>query len=104
TVYHVIHKNVDFILVAGLTAGAFFGTMAGARIQKKISGAAIRKYFAFIVLAAILMVCFKIYRLVYAGDNSPKPGAKPAACIGVRAPNDSLSQVTPEDGDRPSDA
>ena len=60
TVFHVIHGNVDYPMVGALIFGAFFGTRLGVAIQKKISGKSLRKYFAFVVLAAALMVGIKL--------------------------------------------
>jgi uncharacterized membrane protein YfcA len=65
TVSHAMEGNVDYLLVIFLVAGAFFGTRSGAAIQKKISGKSIRKYFAFVVLAAVLMVFYKLYMMIY---------------------------------------
>lgn len=65
TVFHAIDGNIDFILVIGLIAGAFAGSRIGAKIQKKISGHSIRKYFAFVVLAAAFLVLYKIIDMMF---------------------------------------
>ena len=65
TVFHVIHGNVDYPMVAALICGAFFGTRLGVAIQKKISGKSLRKYFAFVVLAAAVMVGVKLVLKIY---------------------------------------
>jgi uncharacterized membrane protein YfcA len=62
---HAIDRNIDYLLVLFLMCGAIFGTRAGAAIQKKISGTSLRKYFAFVVLAAVLLVFYKLYRMIY---------------------------------------
>lgn len=65
TVTHALNNNINYPLVAFLVSGAFFGTRTGARIQKIISGKSIRKYFTFIVLAAVLIVTVKLLRMVW---------------------------------------
>jgi len=60
TVFHVLHGNVRYPMVAALILGAFFGTRGGVAIQKRISAKSLRKYFAFIVLAAAIMVSVKL--------------------------------------------
>ena len=63
TFFHAMHNNINYILVVALITGAFFGTKTGVKIHKKISGKSIRKYFAFVVLFAALMVIYKIIRI-----------------------------------------
>lgn len=69
TIIHAAKGNIDYALVVFLFFGAFFGTRLGGVIQKKISGKSIRKYFAFVVLAAALMVIVKIYFMLFAESN-----------------------------------
>lgn len=65
TISHAWERNIDYLLVLFLMCGAIFGTRTGAAIQRKISGTSLRKYFAFVVLVAVLMVFYKLYRMIY---------------------------------------
>jgi len=65
SIFHALHHNINYILVVSLMLGAFWGTRSGAAIHKKISGKSIRQYFAFVVLAAAVMVIFKIIKMLY---------------------------------------
>ena len=64
TICHAYEKNIDYTLTAFLITGAFFGTKVGASMQKRISGREIRRYFAFVVLAAVLIVFFKLTKMI----------------------------------------
>lgn len=64
TISHAFKGNIDYVLVAFLIVGAFSGTKLGANIQKKISGKSLRKYFAFVVLAALIMVVVKLITMI----------------------------------------
>ena len=61
--FHAANGNIVYITVIVLMTGAFFGTKLGAKIQKDISGKSIRKYFAFVVLAAAFLVVYKLYMI-----------------------------------------
>jgi hypothetical protein len=65
SVSHAIDGNVRYILALVLISGAFFGARAGVRIHKNISGKSIRKYFAFVVVAAVILVAYKLWRMLY---------------------------------------
>jgi len=60
TVSHIFAGNIDYCMVAFLIPGAFVGSRIGAFIHKKISSRSLRKYFAFVVLAAAIMVFVKL--------------------------------------------
>jgi uncharacterized membrane protein YfcA len=64
TVNHAIAGNVDYRLAVALLAGAFVGTRIGTVIRSRITGKSIRQYFTFVVLAALLMVLYKIYMML----------------------------------------
>jgi len=64
TICHAFENNIDYTLSSFFIAGAFFGTKTGARMQKRISGKDIRKYFAFVVLAAVLIVISKLVKMI----------------------------------------
>ncbi len=66
SVFHALDGNIDYVLAAALLAGALFGAKLGARLQKRLSGAGIRKGFGFVVLAAWLLVVFKLGRMLLA--------------------------------------
>ena len=60
TISHAMAHNIDYYMVMFLIPGAFFGSRIGTAIHKKISSKSLRKYFAFVVLAAMLMVVVKL--------------------------------------------
>lgn len=64
SVLHAIHGNIDFVLVLFLIGGAFAGARLGAAIHRRITGHSIRKWFAFVVLAAVAMVLAKGWFLI----------------------------------------
>lgn len=70
SVQHGLHGNINWTLVAVLIAGAFIGTRLGAAIQRRLTGLSIRRYFAFVVLAAAGMV---VWKLVIVLTHSPVP-------------------------------
>jgi uncharacterized membrane protein YfcA len=65
TICHAFERNIDYTLSAFLITGAFFGTKIGARIQKRLSGKDIRKYLSFVILAAVLIVIFKLSKMIF---------------------------------------
>jgi len=60
TVLHASHGNIDYLLFAFLFCGSFLGVKVGIKIHERMGGKSIRKYFAFVVLAAALMVLIKL--------------------------------------------
>ena len=64
TISHAMAHNIDYYMVIFLIPGAFFGSRIGTAIHKKISSKSLRKYFAFVVLAAMLMVVVKLMMMV----------------------------------------
>lgn len=69
TIVHSVNDNIDYILVGFLMFSAFFGTRIGAVIQRSVSGKSLRKHFAFVVLAAAVMVVVKLFLICRnAGD------------------------------------
>ncbi len=68
TTLHASHGNVNYLLVIFLISGAFFGAKIGVAIQRKMGGKTIRKYFAFVVLAAVIMVIIKLITII---NNAP---------------------------------
>lgn len=63
TLVHARAGNIHWPLAACLVTGAFFGTRLGARLQNRATGKQLRQYFAFVVLAATLMVAGKLILL-----------------------------------------
>jgi uncharacterized membrane protein YfcA len=63
TIAHAQAGNINWILAACLISGAFFGTRLGAWLQHRTTGKRLRQYFAFVVLAATLMVTGKLLML-----------------------------------------
>jgi uncharacterized membrane protein YfcA len=64
TVSHALADNIDYYMVIFLIPGAFFGSRLGTVIHKKISSKSLRKYFAFVVLGAMLMVVAKLVSML----------------------------------------
>ncbi len=60
TLFHAFDHNINYPLAAALVAGAFAGAKLGSRLNRKLEAGSLRKYFAFVVLAAWLMVLLKI--------------------------------------------
>jgi uncharacterized membrane protein YfcA len=65
TISHAIHHNIDYKMVIFLIPGAFIGSRIGTKIHKSISSKSLRKYFSFIVLAAMGMVVIKIMNMLF---------------------------------------
>ncbi len=68
TTLHASKGNVNYLLVIFLISGAFIGAKIGVAIQRKMGGKTIRKYFAFVVLAAAVMVIIKLITII---NNAP---------------------------------
>ena len=64
TIFHAREGNIKYIPVVMLLFGAFFGARIGVVLQRKFTGGSIRKYFAFVVLAAVLMVIYKLHLIL----------------------------------------
>lgn len=60
TLFHAIDRNIDYPMAVALMCGALLGTRCGAELQQRSTGKSIRKYFAFVVLLAWLLVIFKL--------------------------------------------
>jgi len=66
TTLHASRGNVHYLLVVFLFCGALLGAKIGAGIQRKTGGKTIRKYFAFVVLGAVIMVLVKLVMMIKA--------------------------------------
>lgn len=64
TYFHSQNQNIDYILAMILIFGAFAGTRIGLYLQTKMSPILIRRNFAFIVLAAWLLVIWKLRDMI----------------------------------------
>jgi len=64
TISHALAHNIDYKMVAFLIPGAFIGSRIGTAIHKRISSKSLRKYFAFVVLAATGMVVIKLLNML----------------------------------------
>lgn len=64
TISHAFAHNIDYYMVVFLIPGAFFGSRIGLSIHNRISSKSLRKYFAFVVLAAMMMVVVKLIFMV----------------------------------------
>ena len=64
TISHAFAHNIDYKMVLFLMPGAFIGSRIGTAINRRISSRSLRKYFAFIVLAAMFMVILKLAAMI----------------------------------------
>lgn len=64
TISHAFAHNINYYMVAFLIPGAFIGSKIGSVIHHRISSKSLRKYFAFVVLAAMIMVVVKLVAMV----------------------------------------
>jgi len=64
---HVMQGNVIPIMLVGMLAGGFVGTWLGTHLGLKLRGEKIRQYFVYVVVAAGLMVAFKIVSMLFFG-------------------------------------
>lgn len=64
TVFHAVGGNIDYALAAALVAGALGGARFGSGLQRRLHARVLCKYFALVVLAAWLMVVWKLARLL----------------------------------------
>jgi len=62
---HIIQGNINLTLLAGMLAGGIIGTNLGTYVGLKLAGAKIRLYFIYVVILAVIMVAFKLYRLTF---------------------------------------
>jgi uncharacterized membrane protein YfcA len=75
SILHGMHGNINYMLVLFLISGAFIGTKIGVMLHHKISGKSIRQYFAFVVLAAVIMVAVKLTLIIsHAPPATTTPG------------------------------
>ncbi|MBF0244229.1 MAG: sulfite exporter TauE/SafE family protein [Planctomycetes bacterium] len=65
TVFYALDSKIDYTLAAALLCGAFLGTRLGAALQRRLSGKSIRKYFSLVVVAAVLMVSWKLWLMLF---------------------------------------
>ena len=65
TFFHAVDGNIHYLLALAMVTGAFAGTRIGTLIQRKIDGGALRKYFAFVVLAAWCMVVWQLGKFLW---------------------------------------
>ncbi|MBS1371207.1 MAG: sulfite exporter TauE/SafE family protein [Lentisphaeria bacterium] len=63
TFFHSMNGNLAWGLLPPLLAGSLCGTCAGVRLQKRTGGRKLRKYFIWVVAAALLLVIWKLFRL-----------------------------------------
>ena len=64
TLFHAIDHNINYPLAVAMMAGAFVGAGVGAKLQKKTRAKSIRQYFSLEVLAAWLLVMYKLVRIL----------------------------------------
>lgn len=81
---HAGHTHVDLALVLAITTSAVVGSLAGARLAARVSPEALRKAFAWFVLAMGVFVLVRELPLVYAAAAAPVAIA--AALLSRRPP------------------
>ena len=59
---HLEHGNIGPVLLLELLAGGLFGTYCGVRVGLDLPGPKIRFYFVFVVLAAVVLIGYKLCR------------------------------------------
>ncbi|MHC4113934.1 MAG: sulfite exporter TauE/SafE family protein [Planctomycetota bacterium] len=63
---HIAHGNIKPLLLAGMLIGGIIGTNFGTHIGLKLTGPKIRFYFVYVVIAATILVAFKLYVMTFA--------------------------------------
>ncbi len=64
TAFHAAGHNINYPMAAVLLLGAAGGTKLGTILHAKASAKSIRKYFTFVILAAWLLVVYKLIRIM----------------------------------------
>lgn len=62
---HFFSGNIEFLLLAGMLAGGFIGVWFGTNVGLKLKGPRIRKYYIFLVAAAVIMVAYKLATMLF---------------------------------------
>ncbi len=62
---HAYHQNIDLGLVCLLLVGGGIGAKVGSLIGERLSGHRLRGYFSLVIAAAILMVVWHLFDLVW---------------------------------------
>lgn len=62
---HMIKGDIEIVLLICMLAGALAGTHIGTHIGLKMHSDNIKKYFVFIVLAAVAMIAYKLYMITF---------------------------------------
>jgi len=65
TITHSLRGNTDLLLAIPLLLGGSAGLQLGVNLCSKLGGAQLRRYFTFVVLAAMLMVAAKLGSLIF---------------------------------------
>lgn len=60
TFFHAMDGNINYPLAGALVCGAFGGAKIGAYLQHRLDAKSLRRYFAFVVLAAWALVVWKL--------------------------------------------
>lgn len=58
-------KSIDYYLLIPMIIGGVIGTYFGTRLGLKLPGAKLRSYFIWVILAAIVLIGWKLYRLTW---------------------------------------
>jgi uncharacterized membrane protein YfcA len=63
---HMLMGNTKLLLLAVMLVSGIVGTHFGTHIGLKLDGPKIRFYFVYVVIAAVLMIAFKLHRMTFA--------------------------------------
>lgn len=69
-IFHFSHGNISLKLLGLMVAGGLVGTYIGTHIGLKTKDTKLRAYFAYVVMAAALLVAWKIYAMTFPAANT----------------------------------
>lgn len=67
--FHGLNGNLAWELLPTLLLGSLGGTLAGVRLLKKNGSRKLRKYFIWVIVAALLLVVWKLFKLFLGGES-----------------------------------
>ena len=73
-IFNAKNGNISLLLWIALTTGGLTGTFLGTKIGLKAAGSKLRLYFVYVIVAAILLVGFKVFQLTFGPPGIPTQG------------------------------